>query len=88
MTKDTRKQRQIRKERWKAFKETLECQLCGENHPNCLEFHHLDPNEKDFNIGTMIKRLPFEEVKKELDKCAVLCSNCHRKVHAGALVLS
>ena len=48
-----------------------------------LEFHHLDPNEKDFGIGGSTRS--FEFLKKEVDKCVMLCSNCHKEVHAGVL---
>ena len=46
---------------------------------NALEFHHLNPLEKDFNISSSSK--PIEELKKEVDKCQLLCANCHREVH-------
>lgn len=50
-----------------------------------LEFHHLDPTQKDFSISTISKS--FETVKSELDKCVLLCANCHREVHAGLRML-
>lgn len=59
------------------------CVSCG--YRKCLdalEFHHLDPKEKDFNISS-VTVFKFLKVKDELDKCVVLCSNCHREVHAG-----
>ena len=59
------------------------CFSCGYN--KCLaalEFHHINPNEKEFNIGTKLKRLDsFDDIKSELDKCILLCSNCHRELH-------
>lgn len=60
------------------------CEICGYN--KCiasLEFHHLDPNEKDFTIGSSNNRLnrTLETDKKEADKCILLCSNCHREIH-------
>lgn len=65
-----------------------ECQECGYNKCNAaLEFHHLDPNEKDFNISELKKTNFNEQIKSELDKCALLCSNCHREVHAGLIIL-
>ena len=57
------------------------CQRCG--YCKCqaaLEFHHLDPLEKEFSLGSQ-KSSSFQSVKDELDKCALLCSNCHREVH-------
>lgn len=61
------------------------CQ-CGETEPVCLDFHHLDMSEKDFIISQN-KNRSWESLQSELQKCVVLCSNCHRKVHAGILVL-
>lgn len=52
---------------------------------SALEFHHLDPSEKDFSVtgsaNTKSLRLLLDEVKK----CVMLCSNCHREVHAGLI---
>jgi 5-methylcytosine-specific restriction endonuclease McrA len=59
------------------------CQLCGYKRCNsALELHHKDPNEKDPDYLKLRNR-SFEKIEKELDKCALLCSNCHREVHAG-----
>ncbi|AFH21427.1 HNH endonuclease [Cronobacter phage CR3] len=66
-----------------------ECNVCGYNKCHAaLEFHHLDPNEKDFAIGGSGLTRPFKDIKKELDKCVMLCSNCHREVHAGLIELN
>lgn len=57
------------------------CERCEYNKCiNALEFHHLDPNEKDFQIGG--KSWSFERLKKEVDKCILVCSNCHREIHS------
>lgn len=64
------------------YKSTLKCNRCPENHPSCLDFHHLDPEGKDNGISKMIQNnYKQEEVMKEIAKCEVLCSNCHRKEH-------
>lgn len=66
------------------------CQIkdCGYNKYNgALEFHHLDPNEKDFNIGAMKSYTFGDKVKKELDKCILVCSNCHREIHGGIITI-
>lgn len=58
------------------------CQCCGYN--NCieaLEFHHLDPSQKDFQISGTSRA--FETLKQEVDKCIMVCSNCHKEIHAG-----
>jgi 5-methylcytosine-specific restriction endonuclease McrA len=58
------------------------CQLCGYNKSHAaLEFHHRDPKEKDFGIAKQWYRKLDDILKRELDKCDLLCSNCHREVH-------
>lgn len=60
-----------------------ECKICGYSfYKGALDFHHLDPSEKDFTPSKGYKK-SWEKLKKELDKCILLCSNCHREVHAG-----
>ncbi len=60
------------------------CTLCGYNRcPEALEFHHLDPSHKDFSISQRGHSRSWERVRNELDKCVMLCANCHREVHAG-----
>lgn len=57
------------------------CEICG--YDKCitaLEFHHINPDEKDFGIGCK-NVLSFEKCKKEVDKCMLVCSNCHREIH-------
>lgn len=64
------------------------CQVCGYNkYVGALQFHHLDPNEKDFHLAEGGATRSWEKVKDELDKCVCLCSNCHAEVHAGVLEL-
>lgn len=46
---------------------------------DALEFHHLDPIEKDFTISG--KSWSFDRLKKEVDKCILVCSNCHKEIH-------
>ena len=58
------------------------CQCCGYNRCiRALEFHHLDPSQKDFTISGKSKS--FETLKNEADKCILVCSNCHKEIHAG-----
>ena len=64
------------------------CELCDYGRCNgALEFHHLDPNEKDFGIAHKGYTRSWEKVKIDLDKCVMLCANCHREVHAGLIKL-
>lgn len=69
-----------KKEWFKELKSQLKCERCGENHIACLEFHHKDPKEKEFVIG-QFRNKSKEVILKEIDKCIVLCANCHRKEH-------
>lgn len=56
------------------------CVKCGYNKSvNVLQFHHLDPSEKDFTIGG--KSFSFERLKAEVDKCILVCANCHIEIH-------
>lgn len=58
------------------------CQKCGYNkYQGALEFHHLDPTQKDFTLSHVKKYSFNETIKKELDKCILLCSNCHKETH-------
>lgn len=57
------------------------CVDCG--YFKCLRslvFHHLDPKAKEFAIGVMINK-SWAKIIKELDKCVLLCANCHGERH-------
>lgn len=59
------------------------CEHCGYNKCiQALDFHHLDPTEKDFAIGNKGQTRSWGRIKQELDKCILVCSNCHREIHA------
>jgi len=61
-------------------KSVSSCAECGERDPRCLDFHHLDPTTKSFSIANGVsKGLPVHLIIREINKCAVLCANCHRK---------
>lgn len=60
------------------------CEKCGYN--ECiaaLDFHHLNPLEKDFSIGNKGYTRSWENIKKEIDKCILVCANCHREIHSN-----
>ena len=62
------------------------CKVCGYNRCiSALSFHHLNPSEKDFNISANNGCKSWDKMKKELDKCVLLCSNCHSEVHYGLI---
>ena len=57
------------------------CSRCGYNKSmRALEFHHLDPAQKDFGISKQLNR-NLEDLRSEIKKCVLLCSNCHAEVH-------
>lgn len=60
------------------------CKVCGyDKCVDALEFHHRDPSEKNREYdANYMKKLDFEKVKLELDKCDLLCCRCHREIHA------
>ena len=62
------------------------CQSCGFNKYNgALEFHHVDPSTKEETITKMMKRPSSPEILVELAKCVLVCSNCHKMIHAGII---
>lgn len=57
------------------------CTLCGYNRClRALHFHHINPHEKDFDVSQMAY---WDEIEEELEKCVLLCANCHMEVHEG-----
>jgi len=77
------------KKRLKSYKQLSveykggKCAICNYNKSiEALQFHHLDPKKKDPNYTSM-KNWSFESKKKELDKCILVCANCHAEIHAN-----
>lgn len=65
------------------------CMICGYNQcTDALEFHHTNPSEKEYAPSYLINSRSVEQAMKELSKCVMLCSNCHREVHADLLDIS
>lgn len=60
---------------------------CGETAVYCLDFHHLEPKTKRFALGNVfkLKGITLENIKEEIKKCELICSNCHRKRHSRTL---
>lgn len=69
------------------LKQTLSSTVCGETASCCLEFHHMDPSTKDDTVSNMVGKRRWDAVLAEIEKCVVLCANCHRKVHDGMIAL-
>lgn len=64
------------------------CCICGYNKCiNALEFHHLNPEEKDFTIATNVN-IATEKAIEEIKKCILVCANCHREIHAELIPLN
>tara|TARA_Y100000296_G_C4995576_1_gene167572 strand:+ start:40 stop:399 length:360 start_codon:yes stop_codon:yes gene_type:complete len=62
------------------------CKICGYNKCNSsLQFHHIEPGHKDFGFSAKGWTRAWEKQKIELDKCILLCANCHGEVHAGII---
>ncbi len=58
------------------------CEKCGVVYPYYIyDFHHINPMEKEFAIGTKDSPIKWDKVKSEIDKCLLVCSNCHREIH-------
>lgn len=56
------------------------CEVCGYRKcPAALTFHHEDPKEKDFEIGSCIRS--WDKIRNEIEKCRLLCANCHAEAH-------
>lgn len=65
------------------------CKICGyKKSIRALSFHHLDPKKKDFGLAHKGITRSWEKTKKELDKCILLCMNCHMEIHDGITQLS
>jgi hypothetical protein len=67
-----------------SYKAEKGCKYCPENDPCCLDFHHVD--EKIDEISDISHRWSLEKLMTEISKCEVVCSNCHRKLHAGRIL--
>jgi hypothetical protein len=68
------------------YKKTLSCVRCEENHPATLTFHHRQGTEKSFEIGNIVGLgVSLKRIIAEIEKCEVLCANCHAKEHLAYL---
>lgn len=78
--------RKKRRERLNEIKRQFVCLVCKESAVECLDFHHLDGTTREASVSNLVYS-SLESILEEIDKCVVLCSNCHRKHHAGNLAL-
>src|SRR3990167_4008509 len=87
LIKAVRKRRKRIREMAIAYKGG-KCERC--NYDRCveaLEFHHTNPTQKDFNISYKGHSRSWKRVMEELDKCVMLCANCHREIHSELAAL-
>jgi hypothetical protein len=69
---------------WLAeYKASKGCSQCGIKDASCLDFHHIDPKAKNFNIGNKASVISLAKLQKEVAKCDVICRNCHSRLHAA-----
>jgi hypothetical protein len=62
------------------------CSICGySKYIGALEFHHIDEKRKNFGLSMNGITRSWEKTKLELDKCLLVCSNCHREIHGGII---
>ena len=64
------------------IKSQMCCADCGQRHPATLQFHHLNSEDKMFNVADAVRNgISLDTIKKEIKKCIVLCANCHAIRH-------
>ncbi len=64
------------------------CQVCG--YSRCLvvlDFHHIDESTKEFELSQRGLTRSWEKIINEAEKCLLVCSNCHREIHARFVLL-
>ena len=67
------------------FKANLGCKFCPEKEAICLDFHHTDSLNKEDDVSKFVRSNQRKKAWEEIAKCVVVCSNCHRKIHAGLI---
>lgn len=80
----TRKSKVIQRNKaWMAeYKKTCKCKFCNETRPQALDFHHRDPATKKAKVSALVKEsYSLAVIKAEIEKCEILCANCHRVLH-------
>ena len=76
----SREKRRVNKT-WAVGHKGMVCEHCDNTfHVSAFDFHHKDPSEKEMDVGLMMTR-PRDYLIRELDKCILLCANCHRIHH-------
>lgn len=73
-------QRKTTRDWFHQYKQKLVCKLCGDNRWWVLEFHHNSPTKKEYAVSAIVGS-GILRLNKEIEKCSVLCANCHRNLH-------
>lgn len=82
---DSRQAKAKNREKWYTYFKFIgmdKCSICG--YDKCwsaIEFHHVNPEEKEVTISNLVLRKMTIERQQEVKKCIVLCANCHRELH-------
>lgn len=63
------------------LKEATGCVYCDERSAISLDYHHIDPNTKTYEISYLVACKSWSKIPEELKKCELVCTNCHRKLH-------
>lgn len=75
-------QKKLAREHIKTIKEQFGCKICGNKNIHCLDFHHRPKTKKKNTICNLVRHgYSLEVIKKEIKKCDIVCSNCHRTHH-------
>lgn len=71
-----------RKDIIRDLKSKCTCAKCGESRGHLLDYHHLDPTKKENTIARLTSNsADLNKLQNEIQKCIVLCANCHRDFH-------
>lgn len=74
------KKRTASNTQWLNSQRALGCEKCGDTRHYLIDFHHINPADKEFTIGAT-NRWTMTQLTEELTKCCRLCANCHREFH-------
>lgn len=76
-----------KRQEWWEYKKSLSCARCGASHPAIIDFHHIDKNDKTrLHVNVLVKAGKFGAAFKEIEKCLILCANCHRIHHYEEMI--
>lgn len=88
--KEWHRQNKLKTKQWAIDYKGGKCVRCGVSDLPlpCYQFHHIDQNIKEYNPGRLIVGKPNDKLKKELDKCILVCANCHAIIEHTATDLT